>query len=239
MYQQEIMSTTNGTTKRINVTFLKTGMETVSPQDAGLILEDQAKEVKLDQVPWEAYPYRPEAVVRIGWTQQEILLRFDVTEEDVKALFTEDNSPVHRDSCVEFFIAPGDGTYFNFEFNPRGVAYAARGRRRENSKPLSIEEVALIRRFSSLEGKPLPPQGCSGSWTLTIVIPLTLFSGTSLEQPGGKSFRANFYKCGDETIQPHFITWNHVGTKEPDFHRPEYFGCLDFSGTEEKGNADA
>ncbi|MCK7536290.1 MAG: carbohydrate-binding family 9-like protein [Marinilabiliales bacterium] len=40
----------------------------------------------------------------------------------------------------------------------------------------------------------------------------------------GKSFRANFYKCGDKLSNPHFVTWNPVGTEKPDYHRPEYFG---------------
>lgn len=223
----------------MDVPLLKIGMEGISPRDAIQILEDQVRGVKLEQVPWDSHPYHPETVVRIGWTLREILLRFDVTEDDIKVLFTKDNDPVHRDSCVEFFIAPGDGSYFNFEFNPRGVTYAARGRRREDSKPLPTKDVAEIQRYSSLEGKTLLPQGRSGSWTLVLAIPLSLFSGTPLESPGGKSFKANFYKCGDDTTRPHFVAWNHIGTEEPDFHRPEFFGVLDFMGTEERGKVDA
>jgi len=233
------MRTTDMNIKRLDVPLLTLGMERVSPREALQVLEEKAGGVKLDQVPWETHPYRPDTVVRIGWTPRDILLRFDVDEEDVKALFTEDNDPVHRDSCVEFFIAPGDGSYFNFEFNPRGVGYAARGQGRDNSKPLPIGQVAEIRRYSSLDGKTLPPQGCSGSWTLALAIPLSLFSGTPLANPGGKSFMANFYKCGDDTKKPHFVTWNHIGTEEPDFHRPEYFGILNFVGTEERGIVDA
>ena len=40
--------------------------------------------------------------------------------------------------------------------------------------------------------------------------------------------RANFYKCGDNTTKKHYLTWNPVKTKNPDFHRPEYFGLLNF-----------
>jgi len=27
---------------------------------------------------------------------------------------------------------------------------------------------------------------------------------------------------------PHYVTWNPVGTEQPDYHRPEYFGELKF-----------
>ena len=35
-----------------------------------------------------------------------------------------------------------------------------------------------------------------------------------------------FYKCGDKTAHPHFLSWNPVGTPAPDFHRPDFFGEL-------------
>ena len=38
----------------------------------------------------------------------------------------------------------------------------------------------------------------------------------------------NFYKCGDETSKPHFVTWNPVGTETPDYHQSAYFGELSF-----------
>jgi hypothetical protein len=44
----------------------------------------------------------------------------------------------------------------------------------------------------------------------------------------GKTFRANFYKCGDMLSVPHYVTWNPVGTKKPDYHQPAYFGLLKF-----------
>jgi hypothetical protein len=45
----------------------------------------------------------------------------------------------------------------------------------------------------------------------------------------GKKCRANFYKCGDDLPEPHFLAWNMINTEEPDFHRPEFFGTLEFN----------
>jgi hypothetical protein len=42
----------------------------------------------------------------------------------------------------------------------------------------------------------------------------------------GMILRANFYKCGDNTAQPHYIAWNAVNHPTPNFHLPQYFGEL-------------
>ncbi len=44
----------------------------------------------------------------------------------------------------------------------------------------------------------------------------------------GVTWRANFYKCGDRTSHPHWLTWSVIDLPEPDFHRPEFFGTLEF-----------
>lgn len=36
--------------------------------------------------------------------------------------------------------------------------------------------------------------------------------------------RGNFYKCGDATVQPHYLAWNPVTSETPAFHRPWEFG---------------
>jgi hypothetical protein len=38
----------------------------------------------------------------------------------------------------------------------------------------------------------------------------------------------NFYKCADETISPHYLSWNPIDAPAPDFHRPEFFGEIHF-----------
>ena len=40
--------------------------------------------------------------------------------------------------------------------------------------------------------------------------------------------RANCYKCGDCTVQPHYLAWNPPTSENPDFHRPQDFGALIF-----------
>jgi hypothetical protein len=67
-------------------------------------------------------------------------------------------------------------------------------------------------------------------WEITYQIPysfLRLFYPDFQAAPG-KKMRANFYKCGDYTVQEHYLSWNPVESQIPDFHRPESFGQLIF-----------
>ena len=190
----------------------------------------------LEHLPWADYPYHPRVQIWAGWGPEEILLHYRVTEARVKAEWVRINDPVCRDSCVEFFIDPGDGTYFNFEFNPIGTGYLARGHSREDRVPLEEAQVARIRRIGSLGTLPFAEREGETSWTLTVGIPLDLFADTALAAPSGKKFRGNFYKCGDDLRIPHYVTWHPVETEEPDFHRPECFGTIVFAPkTGEKG----
>ena len=50
-----------------------------------------------------------------------------------------------------------------------------------------------------------------------------------------KRITGNFYKCGDNTLFPHYAVWKHIDTdvvKEPDFHRVEFFGDIDILNNE-------
>ena len=41
--------------------------------------------------------------------------------------------------------------------------------------------------------------------------------------------RANCFKCGDLTVQPHYMMWNETTSETPDFHRPQDFGRMIFA----------
>ena len=42
----------------------------------------------------------------------------------------------------------------------------------------------------------------------------------------GRAWRANFYKCGDQTSHPHWAAWSPVD--ELNFHLPRCFGTIAF-----------
>ena len=75
-----------------------------------------------------------------------------------------------------------------------------------------------------MERKPVEINGKIFEWTVAIFIPFGLIGVDPENLPA--SLRGNFYKCGDLTAHPHFLSWNPINTPKPDFHRPDFFGEL-------------
>jgi hypothetical protein len=165
----------------------------------------------------------------IGYTENEILLKYYITEECFKAEKTETNQAVYEDSCVEFFVSPGnEGIYYNLEFNGIGTCLMGAGTDRKNRIRLEPDLIAKIRRITSVGKEPVAEKPGKFSWTITIAIPFEVFLYHEIKNLRRKTFRVNFYKCGDKLKIPHYITWNPVETEKPDFHQPSFFGQLVF-----------
>jgi hypothetical protein len=191
------------------------------------VMQDEAASGVVDVINWDAYPCRPEVKFYAAYAQSSLYLLFDVRENAVRAVNTAYHSPVYRDSCVEFFVQrPGLPTYRNFEFNCIGAVLASVRESRTSFQYLSPEVMDSIRIDTSLPKEPVA-QDTPCHWQILIEIPFALLDIPESD-PAGTVLRANFYKCGDETQTPHFLSWNPIQTEQPDFHRPECFGEIEF-----------
>lgn len=198
-------------------------------EDISARLDKLGKGHNIDTVNWKEYSYRPDVRFNMAYGEREIFIKYYVTEDSFKAEKTETNQMVCEDSCVEFFVSPADdGIYYNIEFNAIGTCLLGTGTGRHDSKRAPAELISGIRRLGSVGPGPKPETKGPFSWTLTIAVPLETFFHHSISELKGKTFRANFYKCGDMLAVPHYVTWNPVGTEKPDYHRPEYFGMIKF-----------
>ncbi|GHT03573.1 hypothetical protein AGMMS49525_08880 [Bacteroidia bacterium] len=195
------------------------------------LLMQVANQGAVNTVNWpESYPYCPEVKFYTAWAGNTFYLLFDVQEDAVQALNTGYQSPVWQDSCVEFFIQtpdPEENTYRNFEFNCIGGILASVRRSRKDYQSFSDAEMDKLVVHTSLPKQPITtPKACH--WQLLAEMPFEML-GLPNKNPIGRKLRANFYKCGDETPQPHYLSWNPVETPTPDFHRPEFFGSLEMT----------
>jgi len=185
---------------------------------------------RIGELNWRGNGYSPEASFSIARTRNEILLKYYVKETWFKAEKTETNQEVYEDSCVEFFVSPSDdGIYYNFEFNAIGTCLMGAGTGRHDRKRADSSVIDEIRRLASAGNSPVSEIQGDFAWTLTLAIPFSTLIYHNMDVREGSIFRANFYKCGDKLKMPHYITWNPVGTDKPDFHRPEFFGSLEFT----------
>lgn len=194
------------------------------------LLEKNTQPQSVDIVNWETFSYRPEVKFRIAHSNNQIWLKFYVTEDHILAERTETNSATHRDSCVEFFIDPEqNGNYYNFEFNCIGTTHLAYGPDRKERTFIDAEKIEReIQVVSSLGAAPFAEKNGRQSWEMTVVIPASLFTHNPVIEFENLKAKANFYKCGDDTEEPHYLSWNPVGTERPDFHQPAFFGNLIF-----------
>ena len=192
------------------------------------LLEKNAGFQLIDTLNWSAFPYKPHVKFKMAYCQDSIFLKFYVSEENILANVTRINGDVCTDSCVEFFISLGrDKTYYNFELNCVGVPHVEYGQKGKRIQ-VDPEVVKLIKVKSSLGKQPFTEKSGGHRWELMIVIPKACFcydKGLTLK---GLKTNANFYKCGDKTSVPHYVTWSPVKTPGPDFHQPDYYGHLSF-----------
>lgn len=178
------------------------------------------------------------AEAKIGHSSAGLHLLFRVQDRFVRCVHTGFQAPVYKDSCAEFFVRPdGEGGYFNFEMNaggsllvtfiedwtrtPEGFAKCTR---------LGAEWDAAIPRFHSLPERVDPERRRPTLWSLQYTIPWSLFETfRGMGRPEtGACWSGNFYKCGDETSQPHWAAWSPVG-ETLNFHQPAAFGTLQFA----------
>jgi hypothetical protein len=183
----------------------------------------------IDMLNWPTqFPYKPSCQFKIARSSQSLFIHFKVVESNIRALYTKDQDPVWEDSCVEFFCKiPDQKTYFNFEFNCIGTCLASqRESRNLKVQPLSTESLNSIKRFASLGNTAFEEKTGNFEWKLTVEIPFEVIDIQSDNLP--ETLMANFYKCADGTSIPHYLSWSHISTDQPDFHRPEYFGAIYF-----------
>lgn len=206
------------------------GYDGIGSDKVSQLLEERAAIYSINSVNWKKYPYRPTVSFRIAHSNNEIWLKYYVEEKNIMATVTDTNGAVHKDSCVEFFFDPlGDGNYYNFEFNCIGTTHLAFGAGRSDRQFLAPETIeAYIGVQSSLGTKILTERTADHSWEMTVVIPAKILGHNPGIKLKGLSAKGNFYKCGDATAAPHYLSWNPIRTENPDFHRPEFFGNLVF-----------
>ena len=184
----------------------------------------------------EGGDHQPTTSVRLLYDSSGIFGIFRVEDRYVRSIHTKYLSPVYKDSCVEFFIKPKqDKGYFNFECNCGGALFCSyiidpirttEGFR--NFVKLSEEDGKQVRIYHSMPDIVEPEIAEPATWLLEFFIPFSLLEKYvgPLGNVRGQSWQANFYKCGDETSHPHWVSWKEL--PEKNFHLPECFGTLSF-----------
>ncbi|MFD1632115.1 carbohydrate-binding family 9-like protein [Pseudopedobacter beijingensis] len=183
----------------------------------------------INNQPWSEYHTDCEAKVLVLYDEGFLHLKFFVKEKQIRARYRETNGTVHKDNCVEFFVRfDNDTNYYNLEFNVLGNTKVAYGNGRHGREELPLKLIEQIEREVSMLPKSVNGQ-LYIEWVLDIKIPDFIFINNKQKELSQYEIFANFYKCGDDLDNPHYLCWNTINTENPDFHRPEFFKKLTFN----------
>jgi len=189
----------------------------------------QIESQHLDNLLWSTSGYMPEVTFSMAYANDSILLRYAVKEKYISAVYRNINEPVYKDTCVELFIAfNNEANYYNLEFNCLGTALVGFGSNKQDRIAISKQ---LIERITSYHLIKTPANGSDGliNWELTVNIPFSVFGFHQINSLANQICSVNFYKCGDELPEPHYLSWNNIIYPEPNFHLPEFFGKVKFA----------
>jgi len=169
--------------------------------------------------PWDVNGYKPAVEYYLTVDQEGFHMHILAMESNPRREQTEHQSAVCTDSCVEWFVnfCPKESDrYFNFEVNPNGAMYASFRKNRYDYRMLELEEIEQLNIKVVVN---------SDIWEVHYTVPFTLIQKYIPEYQfkKGMMIKANFYKCGDDMIFPHYGMWSEI-KGEQDFHTPEFFG---------------
>lgn len=194
----------------------------IIPKKPAVLDWAQIPSVNIDHLLWTP-EVEISASAQICYDEEALYLRLSAKEAHIRAENTGLLDQPCEDSCLEFFFSPcaGDTRYFNVEFNPNCCNYLGIGTGIGDLVRLIPEQSNLL--------APKAAQTADG-WEITYQIPYSFIRGffPDFHAESGKTMRANFYKCGDLTVQPHYLSWNMVTSETPAFHRTCDFGELTF-----------
>ena len=190
---------------------------------------DLQQEQQIDHLLWSDTGYKPQVGFAMAYNDKGIFIKFSVQERFVKAVYREINEPVYKDSCVEMFIAfNGDDNYYNLEFNCLGTALVGYGSGKHDRINLQKQFIKKIKSVHHLK-TDINSDEMPIKWHLVLYIPYDVFVHHHINTLTGNKCRANFYKCGDDLPEPHFLSWNNIESLTPNFHLSEFFGLVKFT----------
>lgn len=180
---------------------------------------------RLTNYHWESDPpYRPDTYFKMGVIGEDLVAKLQCYEENPKAVFTDRDDPIYRDSCLELFVAPIEDReeYVNVEMNSKGAFLCEFGKGKPDRVfAASLTEASPI--VEAFKGEDLQGAFWGVTVKLTEVFLRELYKKEDIDFT---TVKANFYKCGDDCEIQHYLAFSPVTTLPPGFHNPECFAVF-------------
>ncbi len=177
---------------------------------------EQIPQIQIDRVLW-TQDYGIRAKGQVCYDDDNLYVHMRAVEKNIRAENTKPLSPLYEDSCLEmFFMLPGSEDYFNFEINPNGVLNIGFG-------PEKTDRIEIAR-TDSKEYFDIRADRTEDGWEVYYRVPLKFIRLFYPEYRFEGKLAADMFKCGNKTVNRHYISWTDIDLETPNFHCPQYFG---------------
>jgi hypothetical protein len=180
--------------------------------------------------------HRPTTEAALLYDDGHLHALFRVADRYVRSVHTAYDSDTYKDSCVELFVQPaGSAGYFALEVNAGGafsLRYIEDPTRTPNRfakwTTVAPDLAATVKVAHSLPPVVEPERTEPISWWVEVSWPFAAMEPYcgALKPASSQQWRANAFKCGDETSHPHWASWAPIG-EVLNFHQPACFGSLE------------
>ena len=114
------------------------------------------------------------------------------------------------------------------ECNAAGTLLIGFGPSREGRERAQQDVLDKVQRWSSMGREPFNDIEGERTWQLCLAVPVEAYYRHNLKSFDGLHVKGNVYKCGDMLPHPHFLSLFPIDLPKPDFHRPDFFGDVEF-----------
>lgn len=158
--------------------------------------------------------------------EKKLYLTYDVLEPELRREASFHNDRVWTDSCVEVFLKRADSSdYYNFECSASLWMLVGKGAVNTKRNRFDAEKIDLIERNINILEKE------NGRFHYTVSFKIDLINwGLLKEEENIEDLKltGNFYKCGDDLKEPHFLSYFEMDKEVRNFHNPDCFGQINF-----------
>lgn len=163
--------------------------------------------------------------VKLSHDNKNLIVEFDVFENEIRRESKFNNDEVYKDSCVECFLKNiNSDEYINFELSVSSFMLVAKGKEKERRVFFDEEKIDTIKR----ELEIISDKKDKCHWRAKIFFDLYYWNLVDVDGLENQSISANFYKCGDNLKHPHYLSLFEIKSQKPNFHKPEFFKELFF-----------
>lgn len=183
-----------------------------------------AEPLSISEILWNSKEF-PASFGKIAYIPKKaIIVKLISNQSNPLRTYYEINSPVYKDSALEFFLQAelNNPNYLNFELNANGAMIVQWGSTQTNRTYLPEEKI---------KNCIVKAEITEDSWNIFLHIPLKFlnFFYPNLILEKGHPFRFNLYKICETKEFEHYMSLTAIPTPAPNFHQPQFFadGILD------------